>query len=288
MAQTNLAVRPLTPLIGAEIEGVDLSRPLEDAVIQDLKVALHSHLVIFFRDQDITPEQQVAFARRFGEIEPPHPVFDKVPECPEVTVIEQKGERGIYNDEWHTDVTFRPKPAMASILHCKVSPVVGGDTLWASMYAAYEMLSDPMKHLVGGLSAVHDITEGFGDIVTSGPEGLARLRAMQDKFPPVTHPVIRTHPVTGRKSLFVNRSFTARILGVTKIESEHLLAMLLRHAEQSSFQVRFRWQANSIAMWDNRCTQHYAANDFSPHHRRMHRVTVLGDRPFGGESHSYQ
>lgn len=288
MAQANIAVRPLTPLIGAEIDGVDLSRPLEEAVIQDLTDALHRHLVIFFRDQNITPEQQVAFARRFGAVEPPHPVFDRVLECPEVTVIEQKGERGIYNDEWHTDVTFRPEPAMASILHCKVSPAVGGDTLWANMYTAYDMLSEPMKRLVEGLRAVHDITEGFGDIVTSGTEGLERLRAMQEKFPPVTHPVVRTHPVTGRKSLFVNRSFTTRILGVSKIESEHLLAMLLRHAEQSNFQVRFRWQPNAIAMWDNRCTQHYAANDFSPQHRRMHRVTVLGDRPFGSEGRAHR
>jgi taurine dioxygenase len=206
-------------------------------------------------------------------------VFDKVRECPEVTIIEQKGEQGIYNDEWHTDVTFRAMPALASILYGRVIPPVGGDTLWSSMYAAYDALSAPMRRLVDGLSAVHDITEGFGDIV-SAKDGLAKLRAMQEKFPPVAHPVVRTHPVTGRRALFVNRSFTTRLLGVTKIESEHLLEMLLRHAEQSSFQVRFRWQPNSIAMWDNRCTQHYAANDFSPHHRLMHRVTVVGDAPY--------
>ena len=280
MAQANIEVRPLTPLIGAEIEGVDLSRPLKDGALRDIKDALHKHLVIFFRDQDITPEQHVAFARRFGEIEPPHPVFDRVRECPEVTIIEQKGERSLYNDEWHTDVTFRSEPAMASILRCKVTPPVGGDTLWASMYAAYDTLSEPVKRLVEGLTAVHDITEGFGDVVASGPDGIKKLRAMQEKFPPVVHPVIRTHPVTGRKALFVNRSFTTRLVGVTKIEGEHLLEMLLRHGEQSNFQVRFRWQPNSIAMWDNRCTQHYAANDFSPHHRLMHRVTVVGDRPY--------
>ena len=279
MARANLAVRPITPLIGAEIDGIDLSRPLDDATLADVQDALLKHLVIFFRDQEITPEQQLAFARRFGEIEPPHPVFDKVKEYPQVTVVEQKGDRGIYNDEWHTDVTFRETPALASILYGKVIPPVGGDTLFASMITAYEALSAPMKRLVEGLSAVHDITEGFGDIVAS-KEGLAKARAMQDKFPPVVHPVVRTHPVTGKRALFVNRSFTTRILGLNKVEGQHLLRMLLEHCEQSNFQMRFRWEKGSVAMWDNRCTMHYAANDYSPHHRLMHRVTIVGDRPY--------
>ena len=280
MSRENFEVRALTPLIGAEVEGIDLAHPLSDRTISALKEALHKHLVLVFRDQEITPVQQVAFARRFGEIEPPHPLFARVPDCPEVTIIEQQGKAGIYNDEWHTDVTFRAEPAMASILHCQITPAVGGDTLWASMYAAYDALSEPMKRLCEGLSAVHDITEGFGDLVAAEAEGLKKLRALQEKFPPVVHPVVRSHPVTGRRALFVNRSFTTRLLGVTKIESEHLLDMLLRHCEQSGFQMRLRWQKNSLAMWDNRCTQHYAASDFSPHHRKMHRVTVLGDRPF--------
>ena len=279
MARANIEVRPLTPQIGAEIDGLDLSRQLDDDTFDDLKDALNKHLVIFFRDQDISPAEHLAFARRFGEVEPPHPIFGKVPECPEVSIIEQKGEQGIYNDEWHTDVTFRRNPAMASILVGRIIPPVGGDTLWASMYAAYEALSAPMRQLVDGLSAIHDITEGFGDIVTA-KDGLAKLRAMQETFPPVVHPVVRTHPATGRRALFVNRSFTTRLLGVTKIEGEHLLEMLLRHAEQSSFQVRFRWRQNSIAMWDNRCTQHFAASDFAPRHRLMHRVTVAGDEPY--------
>lgn len=279
MPRANIAVRPITPLIGAEIEGVDLARPLDPETLEDVKDALLKHLVVFFRDQAITPAGQVAFARQLGEIEPPHPVFGKVPECPEVTIVEQKGREGIYNDEWHTDVTFRKNPAMASILVGRIIPEVGGDTLWSNMYAAYDALSEPMKRLVEGLSAVHDITEGFGDIVSS-KEGLAKLRAMQEKFPPVVHPVVRTHPVTGKRALFVNRSFTTRLLGVTKIESEHLLEMLLRHAEQSGFQMRFRWQKNSVAVWDNRCTQHFAAGDFAPHHRLMHRVTVVGDEPY--------
>jgi taurine dioxygenase len=168
---------------------------------------------------------------------------------------------------------------MGSIVVDQIIPPVGGDTLWASMCAAYDALSASVKRLVDGLSAARDITEGFGDIVASS-EGLAKLRAIEETFPPVIHPVVRTHPVTGRRARFVNRSLTTRILGVTKIEGKHLLEMLLRHAEQSGFQVRFRWQRNSIAMWDNRCTQHFAASGFSPQHRLMRRVTVVGHEPY--------
>ena len=237
------------------------------------------HTFVFLPGQHISPAHQLRFARLFGAIAPPHPVFPNVKECPEVTVIEQKGESGIYNDEWHTDVTFRETPAMASVLYSRIIPPVGGDTLWSSLYAAYDTLSAPIKKLVEGLSAVHDITMGFGNIVSSR-DGLAKLRAMQEKFPPVVHPVVRTHPETGRHALFVNRSFTAQLLGLSKIEARHLLDMLIEHAEQSSFQMRYRWQPDTIAMWDNRCTMHYAAADVAPHHRLRHRVTVVGDSPY--------
>lgn len=277
---TALSVKAITPQIGAEIQGLNLARDLPDSIFEEVIAALHRHLVLVFPDQQITPKQQLAFARRFGEIEPPHPIFERVVDCPEVTVIEQKGRAGVYNDEWHTDVTFREKPAMASILMARVLPPVGGDTLWASMYAAYDALSAPMQRLVQDLSAVHDITEGFGDLVSADEGGLEKLRDLQRRFPPVVHPVVRTHPQTGRSALFVNRSFTTRLLGVNKIEGEHLLEMLLRHAEQSNFQMRLRWQPGMLVMWDNRCTQHFAASDFSPHHRLMHRVTILGDKPY--------
>ncbi|MSP81460.1 MAG: taurine dioxygenase [Alphaproteobacteria bacterium] len=280
MAKANIAVKPLTPSIGAEIEGVNLAR-LDDDGFATVHQALMDHLVLFFRDQDITAQQHLAFARRFGEVEPPHPVFDRVAHAPEVTVIEQHGRVGVYNDEWHTDVTFRRRPPLASILHCQVAPEVGGDTLWASMYAAYETLSEPIKRLIEPLTAVHDITGGFMETWLDQPDGgIAAMQKAQAANPPVIHPVVRTHPVTGRPALFVNRSFTVAIRGLSRVEGRGLLDLLLTHAEQPSHQVRFRWQAKSLAIWDNRVTQHFAAADYAPHHRKMHRVTVIGDEPF--------
>ncbi|MEX2648952.1 MAG: taurine dioxygenase [Alphaproteobacteria bacterium] len=279
MPQVNIEVRPITPNIGAEIAGADLAR-LDEATFEDIHEALLKHLVLFFRDQDITPAEQLGFARRFGEIEPPHPVFDRVPEAPEVSVIEQKGTVGIYNDEWHTDVTFRARPPLASILHCQIAPEIGGDTLWSSMVAAYDALAEPIKRLIEPLKAIHDITRGFMETWLAKPDGVAEMQRAQRENPPVVHPVVRTHPVTGRRALFVNRSFTVAIKGLSRTESDGLLALLLRHAEQPSWQVRFRWRPRSLAIWDNRATQHYAAADFAPAHRKMHRVTVIGDRPF--------
>ena len=279
MARANIEVRPVTPTIGAEIVGVDLAR-LDDATFGDVNDALLRHQVLFFRDQDITPAEHLAFARRFGPVEPPHPVFDHVAEAPEVTIIEQKGKQGIYNDEWHTDVTFRECPPLASILYCQVAPRAGGDTLWSSMTAAYEALSDPIKRLIESLEAVHDITRGFIDVLLAKPDGVAELERARKANPPVVHPVVRTHPVTGRRALFVNRSFTVAIRGVSRLEGDGLLALLLHHAEQANFQVRFTWRPRSLVVWDNRCTQHYAVADFAPAHRKMHRVTVIGDRPY--------
>jgi taurine dioxygenase len=279
MSRANIEVRPVTPLIGAEVSGADLGR-LDDATFADIHDALMRHLVLFFRDQDITPRQQLAFAERFGEVEPPHPIFAHVAEVPQVTVIEQMGVQGIYNDEWHTDVTFRERPPLASILHCQVAPPVGGDTLWASMHAAYDALSEPIKRLIESLEAVHDVTGGFLETLLDKPDGVAELQKLRRDNPPVVYPVVRTHPVTGRRGLFVNRSFTVRIKGLSRTEGDGLLRLLVSHAELPSWQVRFRWERHSLAVWDNRCTQHFAAADFAPAHRKMHRVTVIGDRPF--------
>ncbi|MGH6718560.1 MAG: taurine dioxygenase [Alphaproteobacteria bacterium] len=279
MARANIEITVVTPTIGADIVGVDLAR-IDDATFADLNDALLKHQVLFFRDQDITPRQHLAFARRFGAVEPPHPVFDHVPDVPEVTVVEQKDRTGVYNDEWHTDVTFRETPPMASILHCQVAPPAGGDTLWASMTAAFDALSEPIKRLIEPLVAVHDISRGFEDYLLGQPDGVAKLEKARQENPPVIHPVVRSHPVTGRPVLFVNRSFTLSIRGLSQIESDELLALLLRHAEQPNFQVRFTWHPRSLAIWDNRCTQHFAVADFGPAHRKMHRVTVIGDKPF--------
>jgi taurine dioxygenase len=286
MSRHLLAIRPITPAIGAEIAGVDAAA-LDAASFEALHSTLLDRLVIVLRDQQLTPEQQLAFARRFGELEPPHPVFAHLPEHPEVSILENRGDQGVYNDEWHTDVTFRPCPALGSILHARIIPESGGDTLWSSMYAAYESLAEPVRRMIDGLSAVHDICGGgphgrvpsYREIVLARPDGRRRLQEMEREFPPVLHPVVRTHPGTGRRALFVNRSFTTRIEGLSKLESAWLLGLLLEHAEQAAFQMRHRWRANDLVMWDNRCTQHLAVADYAPAHRLMHRVTVLGDRP---------
>jgi taurine dioxygenase len=279
MVRANVEIRRITPLIGAEVQGVNLGR-LDDETFEAVHQALLDHEVLFFRDQDITPAQHLTFARRFGEVEPPHPVFDRVPEAPEVTIVEQKGRQGIYNDEWHTDVTFRARPPLASILHCQVAPPLGGDTLWASMTAAYDALSEPFKRLIEPLEAFHDITKGFMDTWLARPDGVAAMQEAQRANPPVVHPVVRTHPVNGRRALFVNRSFTVGLKGLSRPESDGLLELLLRHAEQPTYQVRFTWRPKSLAIWDNRVTQHYAVADFGAAHRKMHRVTVIGDEPF--------
>ena len=279
MRNTKIDVRPLSPAIGAEIAGVDLSKPLDDGTYETLHSALLEHLVIFFRDQAMTPDQQVAFAERFGPIEDPHPVFDKLEENPKVTVLETLGETGIYNDTWHTDVTFKPRPAMGTILLGREVPACGGDTLFASLYAAYDALSDRMKDFLQGLTATHDFLYAFGNTVMrkSGPERYVELKK---EYPSVSHPVIRSHPETGRPMLFVNETFTVKINELSDPESAALLTMLVNHVKRPEFQVRFRWRNGSLAFWDNRCTQHYAAKDYLPHHRLMHRITLLGDAPF--------
>ena len=280
MAHSNIEVIPLTTAIGAEIHGVDLSQPLDDETFDDVHDALLEHHVIFLPDQRITPAQQLEFARRFGEIEPPHPVFDQLESQPEVTLIEQDGrDDDLYNDGWHTDVTFRALPAMASILHCQVTPEIGGDTGWLSLHAAYEALSEPVKDLIENLTAVHDFYPAFGPAILDGRGGMERLQTEQRKLPPVSHPVVRTHPVTGRKGLFVNRGFTTYIEGLNRVESRHLIDMLVEHAEHPNFQVRYKWRPHALAMWDNRCTMHCATSNFTGH-RLMHRITVLGDKPY--------
>jgi taurine dioxygenase len=286
MARVNPEIRTLTPAIGAEISGLDLAR-LDDDGFAVLHRTLLDRLVIVLRDQALSPEDHLAFARHFGELEPPHPVFAHLPAHPQVSVLENKDGQGIYNDEWHTDVTFRALPALGSILYAKVIPESGGDTLWASLHAAYDALAAPVQRMIEGLRAQHDIfgggpyqrTPNYRDIVMARPDGAERLSRIQAEFPPVSHPVVRTHPETGRRALFVNRSFTTRIEGLSRLESDWLLGMLLEHAEQPAFQMRHSWREGDLVMWDNRCTLHLAVMDYAPARRVMHRVTVLGDRP---------
>jgi taurine dioxygenase len=273
-------IRPLTPAIGAVIEGVDLSQPLSDDLLGFVRQALLDHKVIFFEDQHITPVQHRDFAARFGELHT-HPLYPGVPEAPELFILDNHAGNPTDNDSWHTDVTFIETPPMASILYAKSLPPLGGDTLWSDMKAAYEALSPAMRDFLVGLDAVHDFARGFPTRgIVANTAGAAKHAEEVAKHPPVLHPVIRTHPETGEDGLFVNYGFTERIKGLRRKESDAILAMLFAHIQQPEFLVRWRWSDNAVAFWDNRVTQHYAVNDYLPNRRVMNRATVLGDRPY--------
>jgi taurine dioxygenase len=274
MTYQSIDVRKLTPTIGAEIFGVDLSRELGNQQFQEIHDALMDNLVIFFRDQTLTPEQHMDFGRRFGRLHVHPAAPGLVAAHPEILVIKaNEKSTHVAGEEWHSDVSCEDEPPMGSILHLHEVPADGGgDTLFASMYAAYQALSAPMQRLLEGLTAIHD-----GERVFRGRYG-ADDRGRE--FPRAEHPVVRTHPVTGRKALFVNRWFTARIVQLKPQESSALLEMLHRHTETPEFHCRFKWQAGSIAFWDNRCAQHHAIWDYYPQRRYGHRVTICGDKPF--------
>jgi taurine dioxygenase len=267
-----IGIDRLTPVIGAEISGVDLAAP-GNHQMEEIHRALAEHSVIFFRDQHMTQEQHLAFGRKFGELHL-HPAAPHEPGHPELMIIKADENSLRANGEgWHSDVSCDEEPPMGSILYIRECPPAGGDTLFANMYAAYDALSDRMKAYLEGLAAEHS-----GEHVYRGmyaKEGVAD----RPSYPRAEHPVVRTHPVTGRKALYVNRGFTTRILGIPRDESDGILGYLYQHMENPLFQCRFRWQPNSVAFWDNRCTQHRAMWDYWPHRRYGNRVTVKGERP---------
>ena len=268
----SITVDKLTPIIGAEIGEVDLRTP-SNRQMDEIHRALAENLVIFFRDQHLSPEQHLDFGRKFGELHI-HPAAPAVEGHPELMVIHADKDSFRANGEgWHSDVSCDPEPPMGSILYIKKCPPRGGDTLFANMYRAYETLSEPIKRMLQGLTALHDSSKAH----------YYRVKAKDRddiKFPNAEHPVVRTHPVTGRQGLYVNRGFTLRIPQLKRNESDALLEMLYRHIETPEFQCRFKWQKNSVAFWDNRCAQHHAMFDYFPHRRYGHRVTVCGDKPF--------
>jgi taurine dioxygenase len=268
-----ITVEKLTPVIGAEIGGIDLGKQLSNRQLEEIHRALAENLVVFFRDQTFSPQQHLAFGRLFGELHV-HPAAPHEPGIPELMRIYADKDSPRANGEgWHTDVSCDLEPPMGTILHIKQCPPHGGDTLFASMYDAFESLSDRMKNYLAGLTAIHD-----GEHVY---RGLYDNYGQVDKpvYPRAEHPVIRTHPITGKKALYVNRGFTTRILGIPIDESEGILRYLYEHMENPLFQCRFRWRPNSIAFWDNRCTQHRALWDYWPHTRAGNRVTIKGERP---------
>ena len=276
----SLTLAPLSSALGAQIEGVDLTQPLSLEQRDAIEQALLTHQVIFFKNQSITPQQQARFAANFGDLHI-HPIYPNVPEQPEVLVLDTAVTDVRDNAVWHTDVTFLPTPAMGAVLSAKQLPAFGGDTLWASGIAAFEGLSKPLQRLLDGLTATHDFTKSFPlERFGSTPEDFARWDQTRKNNPPLSHPVIRTHPVSGRKSLFVNEGFTTRINELSEAESEAILKLLFAHATRPEYTIRWRWQQNDVAFWDNRVTQHYAVDDYRPNRRVMHRATILGDAPF--------
>ncbi len=274
-----LRVTRISEALGAEIEGVDLSCPLEPEVHRAVEGALAEHEVLFFRDQDLSPEAHRAFARLFGPLQT-HPAYPHVPGFPELTILESDRENPSKIEKWHTDMTFRQCPPLGSILRARIVPETGGDTLWMSLSAAYDALSPAMREFLDGLRAEHSFEHGFRESLAE-PGGRERLAEALSANPPVEHPVIRVHPVSGRRSLFVNSLFTTRILELNQEESDAVLAFLCSHMERDEFACRFAWRAGSVAFWDNRCTQHRPINDYWPAQRRMERITIDGDRPYG-------
>jgi alpha-ketoglutarate-dependent taurine dioxygenase len=266
-------VRGLGTTIGAEISGVDLTAELDDEVIGELRQALHDYKVIFFRNQPMTPTQHVTFARRFGDLET-HPFLPSNTGEPELVRFEKTAEITGYENSWHHDVTWRECPSMGAVLHALSVPDRGGDTLFSDMYAAYDSLDTDMKSAIDGLIAVHDFTQTFGPSMSHEQ----RLEAQQ-QYPPQRHPVVCTHPVTGKLHLYVNRPFVSHIEGMDPEASRDLLDRLCRQADSPEHQCRFLWTPDSVAFWDNRAVQHYATSDYWPHIRIMERASVVGQRP---------
>jgi taurine dioxygenase len=269
----SLDIRPLTPAVGAEIGNVDLASPDIAERIPEIRAALLAHGVIFLRDQHLTAEQHIAFARHFGDLEI-HPATPRDQPNPEILRIAHGPNSRGQENSWHSDVTWREKPSLGSILRAVEVPEVGGDTLFANMHLAYERLSPRLKQFCADLTAVHDIARVFAKRLGKRPEEL------HEQYPPMRHPVIRSHPETGKPVLFVNTAFTSHIEGLSDKESRWLLDHLYATASDPEIQCRFRWQPGSIAFWDNRLVQHFAASDYFPARRVMERVTIAGCRPY--------
>ncbi|WP_245228498.1 TauD/TfdA family dioxygenase [Pontixanthobacter sp. CEM42] len=271
----DLAAKPITPAIGAEIFDINLAADDIAESIPAIRAALLKYGVIFFRDQDMSAEQHITFARHFGELEV-HPATPKNQDNPEILRIAYGAKKKGQENFWHSDVTWREKPSLGSILRAIEVPEVGGDTLFANMHLAYENLSPEMKRLCEGLTAVHDVARVFAKRLNKRPEEL------HDQYPPMTHPVIRTHPETGQSVIYVNTAFTSHIEGMSKEESRWLLDHLYATAANPEIQCRFRWEKGSVAFWDNRVCQHNATSDYFPARRVMERVTIAGCRPYFG------
>jgi alpha-ketoglutarate-dependent sulfate ester dioxygenase len=288
-ADLGLDVRPISGFIGAEIHGVDISRPLDPSVVAEIRATLLQWKVVFFRDQALNPASHIAFGRLFGEVTPAHPTLPAmIPEHPEILVLGRRNEA--MNEEgrdreqpaidslWHTDVTFVPNPPMASILRAVVVPPYGGDTQWANLIRAYEELSPQIRDLIDGLHAVHHnvLPLKRGEMPTKLAQQFSSsgIRSV--------HPMVRVHPETGEKALYVNPNFTSHVVELSRQEGRHLLALLYEHMANARYTCRFRWEPGSVAFWDNRATAHLVPTDVPPEYERsMQRITLAGDVPVG-------
>jgi len=286
----DLDVTPLSGTIGAELRGVDLSQPLHPDAVHAIRSALLRYGVIFFPGQHLGPEEHRAFARNFGELTPAHPVIPGLPGYPEVFEIDYtKGRelRQTYGDvadrydglSWHTDVTFVERPPLGSILNAVVIPPSGGDTMFSDQRASYNDLSPALKQFLGTLTAVHDGSRAFGAVLAASDEAGEWEGQKYASLDPVEHPVVRTHPETGAKSIFVNPGFTSHIKELTRDESDALLHYLYEHSTKPKFTVRYHWHAGDLGFWDNRVTQHSVVGDFGDQHRVIQRITLRGDKP---------
>ena len=283
-SRLGIGVTPCGPVLGAEVTGVRVGTPVDAELAALLRALLVRHKVLFLRDLDLDHEQHLALGRVFGALEG-HPVLAHVPGRPEILDIrgaegrveDADGDRRFrVLDKWHTDVTFRAEPSFGAVLRARVLPPIGGDTLWADAAAAYDGLSDEVKARIEGRTATHDLLFDFGDRVAPG-----RRAALAAEFPPQHHPIVRVHPDTGARTLFVNASFTSHLDDMDEAAGAALLAHLLDRFKVPEYQVRFRWSPHAVAIWDNRATQHYPVADYWPARRHMERVTIAGDRPIG-------
>lgn len=284
---TTLTLTPLTGTLGAEVSGIDLRRPLDAPAIGAIRTALLHHRVLFFRDQLLSPQELVRFGRHFGALTPAHPVVPSLDGHPEVLAVDsaqvpariRARDRAAGDAKWHTDVTFSATPPLGSLLNAHTVPPRGGDTLWSDLVDAYASLSAPLRALLTQLEAVHDGRQVFGYFARDESGSGARERLQQ--LAPVRHPVVRRHPETDELGLFVNPTFTSHIVGLTPRESAALLGLLYDQIAQPERTVRWRWRAGDLAFWDNRATAHYATLDYGDAARRLLRITLAGDRPYG-------
>ena len=275
----SLVVKKLTPNIGAEIKGIDLSHSLSENEYELIYNTLIDNKVIFFRDQFLSSKDHLKFAKYFGDIESPHPVYPHVDKFKEIVLLDNDLNNPPDTDVWHTDVTFKENPAFASILYSKIIPDYGGDTLWACLTSIYESLPNDMQKYLLSLNAVHDMGDFRNTFSKDEPTGSAeKLNKAFANFGNSIHPVIKKHPITKKYFLYINPGFTNHIVGLNASDSINLLNYLFTFMNKPEFQVRFKWTSDTIAMWDNRCTMHYAIGDYMPNRRIMHRITVLNDK----------